>query len=68
MRCPDNEFSEHCTADMPSMDSMYHNVLNLEKKKSTSISGCALDEDTTVLRSTPASVRKEERTDDTIFD
>jgi len=24
MACPDNEFSEHCTGDMPSMDSAYH--------------------------------------------
>jgi hypothetical protein len=24
MECPDNEFSEHCTADMPSMDMAWH--------------------------------------------
>lgn len=33
MKCPDNEFMEHCTGDMPDMDISYHYYLNLKNKK-----------------------------------
>lgn len=29
--CPLNEFSEHCTADMPSADKMIHYLMNPQK-------------------------------------
>ena len=32
-KVPENELLEHCTADMPSADTMYHNVMNLTEPK-----------------------------------